>query len=173
VGMTGTAWAYQQLDLTPDLVAFGKKTHVCGVMGGGRLDEIDDHVFRTSSRINSTFGGGLVDMVRATVMLEVIERDGLIEHAAKLGEVLLAHLHDLESRHDVVTQARGRGLVCAIDLPDPAIRDTVTQRMFDDEHVFVLGCGTRTLRFRPTLTVTEDDLARGIASLDRVLAGLA
>ena len=173
VGLTGTAWAYQQLDLTPDLVAFGKKTHVCGVMGGGRLDEVDDHVFRTSSRINSTFGGSLADMARATVMLEVIERDGLIEQAAKLGDVLLAHLHDLEARHDLVTQARGRGLMCAIDLPDATVRDTVTSRMFDDEHVFVLGCGSRTVRFRPTLTVTEDDLERGIDALDRVLTGLA
>lgn len=172
VGLTGTAWAYQQLDLTPDLVAFGKKTHVCGVMGGGRLDEVDDHVFRTSSRINSTFGGGLADMARATVMLEAIERDGLIEHAAKLGDVLLAHLHDLEARHAMVTQARGRGLMCAIDLPDADVRDTVTRRMFDDEHVFVLGCGSRSVRFRPTLTVTENDLERGIAALDRVLTGL-
>ena len=173
VGMTGSAWAYQQLDLQPDVVSFGKKTHVCGVMAGGRLDEVDDHVFRASSRINSTFGGGLVDMVRATVMLEVIERDGLIDRAAVVGKWLLGRLHELASRHDLVTGARGRGLMCAIDLPDPALRDAVTARMFADEQVFVLGCGTRSLRFRPPLTVTEDELSEGLAALDRVLAGLA
>ena len=172
VGMTGTAWAYQQLDLDPDVVAFGKKTHVCGIMAGGRLDDVAGHVFQTSSRINSTFGGGLADMVRATVMLDVIERDGLIERAAKLGDVLLERLHELAARHDVVSGVRGRGLMCALDLPDGATRDTVTSRMFSDEHVFVLGCGPRTLRFRPPLTVTEDDLARGIDALDHVLADL-
>jgi L-lysine 6-transaminase len=117
VGMTGTAWAYQQLDVEPDVVAFGKKTHVCGIMAGGRLDEVEGHVFATSSRINSTFGGGLVDMVRATMMLEAIEAEQLIPRAATLGEVLRSGLEELAERHPAVTNARGRGLFCAIDLP--------------------------------------------------------
>lgn len=172
VGMTGTPWAYQQLDLRPDVVAFGKKTHVCGIMAGGRLDDIDDHVFATSSRINSTFGGSLVDMVRATVMLEVIERDRLIARAASMGARLLAGLVEIQQRHEVVTGARGRGLMCALDLPDAAMRDAVTSRMFTDEHVFLLGCGPRTVRFRPTLTVTEDELDRGLAALERTLCSI-
>jgi L-lysine 6-transaminase len=173
VGMTGTAWAHQQLGLEPDLVAFGKKTHVCGIMGGRRLDLIDDHVWKVSSRINSTFGGGLVDMVRATHTFEVIERDGLVERAGELGGKLLGRLAELEDRHDGVTQASGRGLMCAFDLPDGATRDAVVQRMFDDEQVFLLGCGARSIRFRPNLTVTEDDLDTALRALDRVLTGLA
>jgi L-lysine 6-transaminase len=172
VGLTGSAWAYQQLGLTPDLVAFGKKTHVCGVMGGGRLDEVDGHVFRTSSRINSTFGGNLADMVRATVMLEVIERDGLIERSAELGAKLLQELQDLADRHEVLDNPRGRGLMCAVDLPDGQLRDQVLARMFADEKMFVLGCGTHSVRFRPALTVTEDDLDAAVAALDRVLTKL-
>jgi L-lysine 6-transaminase len=173
LGMTGTMWAYQQLGLEPDLVSFGKKTHVCGVMAGGRLAEVEENVFRTPSRINSTFGGGVVDMVRATIMLEVIERDGLVDRAAKRGEHLLGLLRDLEARHGVVSNARGRGLFCAIDLPDGPTRDAVTSRQFSDEHVIMLGCGSRSVRFRPTLTVTEDELDEGVAALDRVLATLA
>jgi L-lysine 6-transaminase len=146
---------------------------VCGIMAGGRLDDIDDHVFATSSRINSTFGGSLVDMVRATVMLEVIERDRLMARAANLGEHLLAGLVEIQQRHEVVTGARGRGLMCALDLPDPTIRDAVTSRMFTHEHVFLLGCGTRTVRFRPTLTVTEDELDTGLAALERTVRTVA
>jgi len=172
VGMTGTAWAFQQLGIQPDVVAFGKKTHVCGIMAGGRLDEVPGHVFQTSSRINSTFGGGLSDIVRATLMLDVIERDGLIDRAAKLGDGLLSRLRDLASRHEVVGGVRGRGLMCALDLPDADLRDAVTTRMFADEHVFLLGCGTNSVRFRPTLTVTEDELDEGVAALDRVLTSL-
>ncbi|MFA9428675.1 L-lysine 6-transaminase [Egicoccus sp. AB-alg2] len=172
VGLTGTAWAYQQLGLQPDVVAFGKKTHVCGIMAGGRLDEVPGHVFQTSSRINSTFGGGLSDIVRATVMLEAIEREGLVERAAKLGEVLLGRLHELAGRHRIVSGVRGRGLMCALDLPDADLRDAVTARMFTDEQVFLLGCGTNSVRFRPTLTVTEEDLEEGVAALDRVLTSL-
>jgi L-lysine 6-transaminase len=172
VGLTGTPWAYQQLGLTPDLVAFGKKTHVCGVMGGGRLDEVDDHVFRTSSRINSTFGGNLADMVRATVMLEVVERDGLLERAGELGAKLLQQLQALADRHELVDNPRGRGLMCAIDLPDGQARDRVLERMFEDERIFVLGCGTHSVRFRPALTITEDQLDAAVAALDRVLTDL-
>src|ERR1700722_19934752 len=94
-GATGTAWAYQQLGLAPDVVAFGKKTQVCGVMAGGRVDEVPDNVFRVSSRINSTWGGNLTDMVRSRRILEVIEADGLVERAAALGERRRAGLRDL------------------------------------------------------------------------------
>lgn len=173
VGMTGTPWAYQQLGLAPDVVAFGKKTHVCGIMAGGRLDEIDDHVFRTSSRLNSTFGGNLADMVRATVMLQTLERERLVERVAKLGGELLGELEELAARQHLITQPRGRGLMCAIDLPDAATRDAVLQRLFEDEQVLALACGPRSLRFRPPLTVTAAELSHGVAALERVVAALA
>ncbi len=172
VGMTGSPWAYQQLGLTPDVVAFGKKTHVCGVMAGGRLDEIDDHVFKVSSRLNSTFGGSLTDMVRATVILETIERDGLIDRAADLGAGLSAQLEALADRQPAVTQPRGRGLLCAVDLPDTATRDEVVRRLFADEQVLALGCGTRSVRFRPPLTIEPAELTRGVEALERVVASV-
>jgi L-lysine 6-transaminase len=171
-GLTGSAWAYQQLGITPDVVAFGKKTQVCGVMAGGRVDEVPDNVFAVSSRINSTWGGGLVDMVRARRILEVVEDDGLILRAAMMGRRLLAMLRDLADRQPGVTDPRGRGLMCAVTLDDRALRDRVVERLRVDEHVLVLGCGRRSLRFRPALTVTEGELAAGVAALDRVLTGL-
>ena len=88
-GLTGTAWAYQQLGVDSRLVAFGKKTQVCGVMAGRRVDEVADNVFAVSSRINSTWGGNLTDMVRARRVLEVIEADGLFGRAAVNGRYLL------------------------------------------------------------------------------------
>lgn len=171
-GLTGTRWAYEQLGIEPDLVAFGKKLHVCGVMGGGRLDEVEGHVWRSASRINSTFGGNLVDMVRATEILRVMRDDRLPERAAELGEKLLGRLRELEERHEHAANARGRGLMCAIDVDDTERRDRLTAAMFADEHVFVLGCGPRTVRFRPPLTVTEDELDAAVAALDRVLAAV-
>src|ERR1700756_1007408 len=94
-GLTGTAWAYQQLGVQPDVVAFGKKTQVCGVMAGRRVDEIADNVFAVRSRISSTWGGNLADMVRARRILEVIEADGLFDRAAERGRYLLDQLEDL------------------------------------------------------------------------------
>jgi L-lysine 6-transaminase len=170
-GLTGTPWAYQQLDLTPDVVAFGKKLQVCGVMAGGRVDEVPDNVFAVSSRINSTWGGNLTDMVRARRILEVIEAEDLIDRAAVLGKHLLEGLHDLAARHpDVVGEVRGRGLMCAFTMPDPASRDALLAGLRTDEHVLLLGCGTRSIRFRPALSVTAEELDLALAALDRVLS---
>jgi L-lysine 6-transaminase len=171
-GLTGTAWAFQQLGVAPDVVAFGKKTQVCGVMAGGRVDEVPDNVFAVGSRINSTWGGSLTDMVRARRILEVVEAEGLIARAASLEPVLLGLLDDLAARHPEVTDVRGRGLMCAFSLPDAGLRDAALAALREDEHVLVLGCGTRSVRFRPALTVPADDLAAGVAALDRVLTRL-
>jgi L-lysine 6-transaminase len=172
VGLTGTAWAYQQLGLEPDIVAFGKKAQVCGVMAGRRVDDVSDNVFVVPSRINSTWGANLTDMVRARRILEVIENDGLIERAAELGRHLLAELRALQSRHPVVSDARGRGLMCALTLPTPRLRDEVVAQLREDEHVILLGCGTSSLRLRPALTVSRAELNRAVAALDRVLAAI-
>ena len=169
VGITGTPWVHQQLGLEPDLVSFGKKTHVCGIIGGRRIDDIDDNVFRVSSRINSTFGGNLTDMARATIIFDVIERDNLVDNAAKTGLHLLQRLEELAARHDEVSQARGRGLFCAVDLADPARRTAVVRHMFATERVIVLGCGQRSIRFRPTLTVTTEEVDAAVDALERAV----
>jgi L-lysine 6-transaminase len=172
VGMTGTAWAYQQLGVQPDVIAFGKKAQVCGVMAGGRVDEVADNVFVVGSRINSTWGGNLTDMVRARRILEVIERDALIERAGFLGAQLLHQLNSLADKYDIVTDVRGRGLMCAFTLPSAGLRDAIVTKLRQDEHVMVLGCGVSSLRVRPALTVSVDEIDRGIAALDRVLASI-
>jgi L-lysine 6-transaminase len=162
-GMTGTAWAYQQLGVAPDIVAFGKKLQVCGIMAGGRVDEVPDNVFAVSSRINSTWGGGLTDMVRSRRYLEVIEADSLIARAATLGKRLLDGLAAIPE----VDNVRGRGLFVAVDLPTRAARDAAVARLHRDEKVLILGGGERSIRFRPALTISEDELDLAIAALRR------
>ena len=173
VGITGTAWAYQQLGLEPDVVAFGKKVQVGGIMAGRRVDEVAENVFHVSSRINSTWGGGLTDMVRSRRNLEIIEADGLFDHAAKTGSYFLNELQGLGDRHSgIVSNARGRGLMCAIDLPDPSLRDRAIG-MLRETQVLVLPCGERTIRFRPALNITTDELKVGVRALDDVLGRLS
>ncbi|OZM81131.1 L-lysine 6-transaminase [Pseudonocardia sp. MH-G8] len=164
-GMTGTAWAYQQLGLTPDVVAFGKKLQVCGIMAGGRVDEVPDNVFAVSSRINSTWGGGLADMVRSRRYLEVIEADGLVERAAVLGKRLLDGLAAVPG----IDNVRGRGLFVAVDLPTPEARAAAVARLHRDEKVLILGGGERSIRFRPALTVSEEELDLAVAALARAV----
>jgi L-lysine 6-transaminase len=165
-GMTGTAWAYQQLDVQPDIVAFGKKLQVCGIMAGGRVDEVPDNVFRVPSRINSTWGGGLTDMVRSRRYLEVIEAEGLVERAGTLGKRLLEDLRAV----DGIDNVRGRGLFVAFDLASPQARAAALHRLHRDEKVLVLGGGERSIRLRPALTIGEDDLALAVAAIARAVA---
>ncbi|HEX6578857.1 MAG TPA: L-lysine 6-transaminase [Jiangellaceae bacterium] len=172
-GTTGTPWAYQQLGLEPDIVAFSKKIQLGGIMAGGRVDEVPDNVFAVSGRINSTWGGGLTDMVRSRRILEIVEREGLISAAGPKGERLVAGLHQLAAeRPALVTNVRGRGLMVALDLPDRPIRDRVLAALREDEHVLTLGSGDRSVRFRPALSVTHDELVQAVAAFGRVLAGI-
>jgi L-lysine 6-transaminase len=164
-GMTGTAWAYEQLDLAPDVVAFGKKLQVCGIMAGGRVDEVPENVFRVPSRLNSTWGGNLTDMVRARRYLEVIERDGLVERAAVLGKRLIDGLGTIPELDNV----RGRGLFVAADLPTPAARDAVLRRLHREEKVLMLGGGERSLRLRTALTISEEECDLAVAAIGRAV----
>ena len=171
-GITGTAWAYQQLGVMPDVVAFGKKTQVCGVMAGGRVDEVVDNVFAVSSRINSTWGGNLVDMVRSRRILEVIESEGLFDRAAESGRYLRDRLDELAVEFpDLVFDVRGRGLMCAFSMPTAAQRDSLVARLWEGG-VIMLGCGSDSVRFRPALTVSRDEIDAAVDATRAVLRGM-
>ncbi len=168
-GLTGRPWAYQWKGITPDVVAFGKKLQVCGVMAGGRVDEVPDNVFHVPSRINSTWGGNLTDMVRCRRILEVIESEDLLTNAQVRGAELLAGLQQLAASHDIVSNPRGLGLMCAVTLPNRELRDRLLTVMMERERVIMLGCGERSLRLRPALTVTAELIQLALAALDRSL----
>src|SRR3546814_2959167 len=72
VALTGKFWCHQHFgeNARPDMIAFGKKMQVCGILAGPKIDEIETNVFRVPSRINSTWGGNLTDMVRSYKILD-------------------------------------------------------------------------------------------------------
>lgn len=168
VGATGKWWAYEHFGVTPDIVCFAKKMQVGGIFVGDRIDDVEN-VFVKPGRINSTWGGGLVDMVRATRILEIIEDENLLANAATRGAELLAGLQAIQERHPIVDNARGLGLLCAFDLPDGARRDAAIKRCFADG-MLVLACGARSIRFRPSLNVTPEIIAEGLARLEKAIA---
>jgi L-lysine 6-transaminase len=171
-GLTGTAWAYQQLGVQPDVVAFGKKTQVCGIMAGRRVDEITDNVFTVGSRINSTWGGNLADMVRARRILEVIEADELFERAAARGRYLRARLDELADDFPaLVLDVRARGLMCAFSLPTTADRDELISLLWR-RGVILLPSGADGVRFRPALTVSRHDIDEAVAGVRGALTAL-
>ena len=173
-GTTGAPWCYQQLGLAPDVVAFGKKVQLGGIMAGRRVHEIDDNVFRTPGRINSTWGGNLTDMVRSRRLLQLVEQTGAIANAAIVGRHLLRRLQELADRRPlVVSNARGLGLIAAIDLATHELRDTTLTALRSEERVLALGCGDRSLRFRPALSISAQEVDLCCDALDRVIGRLA
>ncbi len=160
VGITGAFWCHEHFgeDARPDIIAFGKKSQVCGILAGQRLDEVENNVFHESSRINSTFGGNLVDMVRFNLILQVIRDENLVERARTQGQYLLEKLAALaEEFPGYVSNVRGKGLFAAFDLPSGTERDAVLSALYDNGAI-VLGCGDRSIRFRPHLTVTREEI---------------
>ncbi|OBJ17149.1 L-lysine 6-transaminase [Mycobacterium sp. 1245801.1] len=171
-GLTGTPWAYQQLGVPPDVLAFGKKTQVCGIMAGRRVHEVAENVFAVPSRLNSTWGGNLADMVRARRILEVIEADDLFTHAAEHGAHLRDRLDELaEEFPGVVLDPRGRGLMCAFSLPSAADRDELI-RLLWRRAVIVLPSGDDGVRFRPALTVSRAEIDAAIRAIRAALRTL-
>ena len=169
MGVTGSMWAFQQLGVVPDIVAFGKKTQVCGIMSTDRIDEVEDNVFKVSGRINSTWGGNLVDMVRCAWYLKIIEEEGLVENAARVGGMFKDELEKLQEEFPVVSNVRGRGLVIGFDLPDGDSRDEFRGHCWEAGFA-TLACGDRTVRFRPPLIFTEADVNQAMSTMRTVLS---
>ena len=188
IGITGKMWAHQHfssgscesecdcgdgLSAKPDIISFGKKTQVCGIAASTRVDEVEGNVFQESSRINSTWGGSLVDMVRLTIYLELIERDNLVDQAAKNGLYLLNSMEELQNEYPgLISNARGKGLYCAFDLPSSDKRDKLSELLMDEGSI-LLGSGNHSIRFRPHLNVTTEDIDFGMDCFKRALNKLA
>lgn len=164
MGLTGKWWAIEHMGVVPDLIAFGKKSQVAGIMASARVDEVTQNCFHESSRINSTFGGDLVDMIRCQRYLEIIEQDHLIENAAKTGAVLLEGLESITAESRVVSNARGRGLMLSFDLPDTAQRNQMLKNM-KARGMLGLACGARSVRLRPMLDVDLEVAKNALATI--------
>ncbi|MEO3404572.1 L-lysine 6-transaminase [Mucilaginibacter sp. CAU 1740] len=173
VGLTGKFWCHEHFGekARPDILAFGKKMQVCGILASRRVDEIENNVFKVSSRINSTWGGSLVDMVRSSKILEIIEEDNLCDNAAAMGEYLQTSLREISNRHPIISNVRGRGLLSAFDFPDKNVRDNFIKKGFDN-NIMYLGCGDRSVRFRPALIIEKSHIDTGLDMIDQLSATL-
>lgn len=165
VAMTGKFWAHEHY-VQPDIIAFGKKAQVCGILAGNRVDEVETNCFHVSSRINSTWGGNLVDMVRFGRILEIIEEENLVENAAKTGAYLLDKLEGLAGDYDYFSNPRGKGLFCAIDLPNGGTRDAVIKECHN-LGLMILPCGSQSIRFRMPLNIKQAQVDEGLAIVEK------
>ncbi|MCK4506721.1 MAG: L-lysine 6-transaminase [Candidatus Aegiribacteria sp.] len=168
MGLTGEWWAWQSLGVEPDIFCFGKKTQVCGIACSKRVDEVKDNVFHESSRLNSTWGGNLVDMVRCTRYLEIMIEENTLENIRGRSKTLLDALHNLEKKYPgKISNVRGRGLMCAFDLEDEETRNRMIAEIMKNGAI-ILPCGHTSIRFRPPLNITDEEILKGISIIEKV-----
>jgi L-lysine 6-transaminase len=173
VGITGRMWSFQHYGIEPDLFCFGKKTQVCGFASNDRIFDLAENVFTVSSRINSTWGGNLADMVRSQRFFEVIDDENLVENADAVGAFFTGELQRFaEELPGLVSNVRGRGLMAAFDLPSSELRDAAL-RGFMANDVMVLASGQQSARFRPPLNLSLDEAREGIRRMEKALQELA
>jgi len=172
VGLTGSLWAYQNFKIVPDILAFGKKMQVCGIMVGDRVLSQSGNVFEEKSRINSTFGGNLVDMVRSQRYLQIIKEEGYVNNAKVVGQYFLKELLKVEKKNKkLISNTRGLGLMIAFDLPCTGAKDLILKKLFENK-VIALGCGTKSVRVRPSLNFSKEDVNVFIERLNKSIKEL-
>ncbi|WP_218080865.1 aminotransferase class III-fold pyridoxal phosphate-dependent enzyme [Anthocerotibacter panamensis] len=170
-GTTGKWWAFEHHSVAPDLVAFGKKTQTCGIAATGYIDSVEN-TFTTPSRISSTWGGQLTDMVRCEKIIQVIRDEHLLRNITVQGEYLLAQLRQFAQQTGLIDNVRGRGSFLGFDVLDTPTRNEVREQAKQEGCLFLV-CGDVSLRFRPALTIQQWEIDRGLAILFKVLRRVA
>lgn len=165
---SGAAWLWQKKGVAPDVVSFGKKSQVCGVYASKRVDEVKDNVFAKSSRINSTWGGNLVDMVRSRRFIEIIRDDNLCENIEAMGKSFIEGLRKLAGEKGGFNNVRGEGSLVAFTLETAEARDRMLGDMMD-KGLLALSCGDCHIRFRLPLITTQVEIDK---ALDAIRASL-
>jgi 4-aminobutyrate aminotransferase len=176
MGRTGKLFASEHFGLEPDIVVLAK-----GIASGMPLAAIiaDDELLRfNSGGHGSTYGGNAVACAAALATFDLLE-EGLTENAARVGAHLLSKLQDLKSKHEVIGDVRGLGLMLAIDLvkdrgsraPAKEKVDPVLKAAFE-RGLLLLGCGESAIRFAPPLIVTREEADVAVRILDEALASV-
>lgn len=167
MGLSGEWWAWQSLGVAPDIFCFGKKAQVCGIASNRRVDEVENNVFHESSRINSTWGGNLVDMVRCTKFLEIMVEENILENVRARHDQVIEGLNALAvANPGKVSNVRGRGLMIAFDLENGDIRNALISRILENGAI-ILPCGDKTVRFRPPLNISAEEVEKAMDIIGR------
>ncbi|HEY7762566.1 MAG TPA: aminotransferase class III-fold pyridoxal phosphate-dependent enzyme [Actinomycetota bacterium] len=167
MGRSGSMWAIEQEGVAPDIVTAGK-----GIASGlplGAMIARDDLMTWELGAHGSTYGGSPVSCAAALATFDVIEREGLLDNARVVGDVLLEGLRGIAARHPIVTEVRGRALWIGLSFPDHALAAAVEQAAFR-RGLLVLGCGDDAIRISPPLVLREDQARASLEIFEEAVA---
>lgn len=166
-GRTGRFFAHQWLGIRPDMITVAKGIGNGFPMAGVFISPDIKPVY---GQLGTTFGGNHLACTAALAVLDVMEKDGLVENAHLVGEYLLDRLRELQQTEKHITDVRGRGLMIGIDFDIPQ-KDVRTPLIYE-QHCFTGCTGTNTLRLLPPLCLSKSDADDFIERLKKVLAEL-
>ena len=161
-GRSGKFFAHQWLEVAPDIITVAKGIANGFPMGAVLISPKFEAVY---GQLGTTFGGNHLACAAALAVLDVIEGEGLIENARKIGEFLLSEIKNLGN--EGIKEVRGRGLMIGIELNEPY--KEVRQRLLFDEHVFTGCAGTNVLRLLPPLCLSMEEAEEFVERLRKTL----
>jgi 4-aminobutyrate aminotransferase len=175
VGRTGKWWAFEHAGVEPDILCVAKGI-ASGMPLGVTISRAEIMDWAPGSHA-STFGGNPVSVAAALATLDVIERAGLLRNATEVGNHMLKRMADWPTKHPLVGDVRGRGLMLGVEMVKDkktkeyaaAERDRIVQAAFE-RGVLFLGCGPSTIRIAPPLIVTKAEADAALDVLDESIS---
>jgi acetylornithine/N-succinyldiaminopimelate aminotransferase len=170
MGRTGDLFAYQRSGVTPDIMPLAK------ALGGGFpvgacLATREAAAGMTPGTHGSTFGGNLLAMSAVNATLDVMLAPGFFDHVKRIGLLLKQRLAEIKDRYpSVITEVRGEGLLVGLRAALPAAELVNATRA---EKMLTVGAGDNVVRLLPPLIISEQEMAEGIARLERACAKLS
>ena len=165
LGRTGRMWASEHWETTPDIMCLAKGI-AGGVPMGVTLVRPDILSVMKKGEHSSTFGGNPLACAAGTATLQALTQDGLVENAKNMGEKFLHGLNDLKSRHKIIREIRGKGLMIGVELKFE-VKDILMEGI--KKGLLLLYSGRNILRLLPPLVMSDEDVTKSLQILDVLL----
>jgi len=165
LGRTGSMWASEHWKTVPDIMCLAKGI-AGGVPMGATLVRPDILAVMKKGEHSSTFGGNPLACAAGTATLHALTQDGLIENAKSIGEKFLQGLEELKSKHPIIREVRGKGLMIGVELKFE-VKDILMEGIKNG--LLLLYSGRNILRFLPPLVISEEDTVKTLQILDKLL----
>ena len=165
LGRTGSMWASEHWKTVPDIMCLAKGI-AGGVPMGATLVRPDILAVMKKGEHSSTFGGNPLACAAGTATLQALTQDGLIENAKSVGEKFLRGLEELKSKHKIIREVRGKGLMIGVELKFE-VKNILMEGIKNG--LLLLYSGRNILRFLPPLVISEDDIVKTLQILDGLL----
>ena len=156
---TGEIWYHEKFQIAPDILIFGKKTQVAGILVQERFGKI----FDTAIRLEATWDGDVVDMLRSRFIIRAYKENNVQDNVTDRSKELVAGLKSISNLRNI----RHAGLLVAFDLVDSRKRDHVIHELFRRQ-MLCSPTQEKTIRLRPHLLVTKEDIKNAIDLLSEV-----